>query len=146
MTSVLDNLNPQDSTTPLYTFTDAQPTSPEPNNPDSSVSNFTDRHLTPTAITSAFPPVVTSNAHGMSNGETVRATKFVTKPVASATGMAQLNNRLFYVQEVTTNTFALYSVSSTPIDGTSYTTYVSGGQFTNTGPVLPVVNPSVFPT
>lgn len=136
--------NPQDPNSPLYQFVDTQPPSAYPNNPDSSPSNITTRQFTPDNITNTFPAVVTKASHGMSNGDTIRATKFITIPFALATGMEQLNNLQFYVQEATTNTFVLADSQSVPIDARSFTPYISGGQFTNTTSFL-VVNPSHFP-
>lgn len=135
--------NPQDPDSVLYDFIDTQPLSAYPNTPDSSPSHFTVRQKTPSAITAALPPVVTLTSHGFQNGQGVRATKFITKP--TATGMEQLNNRLFYVQEATTDTFALYDASGYPIDGRNFTTYVSGGEFTVAGNTPLIVNPSEFP-
>lgn len=137
--------DPQDPTSPLYDFIDTQPESPPPNSPDSSPSNFTNRQFTPEGITAALPVVVTKTAHGLQNGQALRATKFITIPFASATGMEQLNNKLFYVQGVTVNTFYLADRNTNSIDGRNFTPYVQGGQFTLTGPDLPVVNPSRFP-
>ncbi len=67
-----------------------------------------------TGITAASPPVVTSAAHGYTNGDVVKIT--------GVAGMAQVNNRAFVVANVTTNTFELKGV-----DGTTYTAYSSGG-------------------
>lgn len=67
-----------------------------------------------TGITKANPAVVTSNAHGFSNGDVV--------VIASVGGMTELNNRIFTVANVTANTFELSGVNSS-----SYTTYTSGG-------------------
>lgn len=120
--------DPQDPASPLYQFIDTQPTSPDPNNPDSSLSHFTKRQFTPTSISQTSPIVVTKTAHGLQNGQAIRATKFVSIPFAAATGMEQLNNRLFYVQKSTADTFQLYDVTGQPIDGRFYTAYVSGGQ------------------
>jgi len=137
--------NPQDPNDALYVIVDTQPPSTYPNNPDSSPSHFTVRQFTPEAITSALPVVVTKTAHGLINGQAVRATKFVVTPLAAATGMEQLNNKLFYIQGATLDTFYLADRNTFPVDGTSFTTYVQGGQFTLTGQDLPVVNPSSFP-
>ena len=135
----------QDPNSPLYLFIDTQPESPYPNTPDSSLSHFTVRQFTPSAITASLPMVVTMVAHGFRNGQVVRAGKFITMPFASATGMEQLNNRVFTVQQATDDTFQLYDNRGYPIDGRGYTPYVGGGQFILTGPDLPVVNPSHFP-
>jgi len=137
--------NPQDPNDALYQFIDTQPASAYPNNPDSSLSHFTTRQFTPENITAAFPMIVTKTAHGLINGQALRATQFITIPFARATGMEQLNNRLFYVQGVTTDTFYLADRNTLPIDGRNYTPYIQGGQFTLTGQDLPIVNPSLFP-
>jgi hypothetical protein len=137
--------NPQDPLSPLYDFIDEQPASTYPNNPDTSLSHFTYRQFVPSAITNTIPIVVTITAHGFSDGNAIRATKFITMPFANATGMEQLNNRLFYVQQATTNTFQLYDVNGFPIDGSMYTPFISGGEFTLAGNTPLIVNPSYFP-
>lgn len=137
--------NPQDPTDPMYQFIDTQPLDAYPDSPDSSPSHFTVRQFTPEAITRALPVVVTKTAHGLKNGQALRATKFITMPFALATGMEQLNNKLFYVRQVTTDTFQLCDANTNPIDGRNFTPYIQGGQFTLTGPDLPIVNPSHFP-
>jgi len=137
--------DPQDPASPLYAFVDTQPLSAFPNTPDTSPSHFTTRQKTPMAITASLPIVVTFPSHGFENGQAVRATKFIYMPFARATGMQQLNNRLFYVQQATTNTFQLYDVHGVPVDGRSYNAYVSGGEFTLAGNTPLIVNPSHFP-
>lgn len=137
--------NPQDPTSPLYEFIDTQPESTYPNNPDSSQSHFTVRQKTPSAITAALPVNVTLATHGFLNGQAIRATKFMYYPFANATGMQQLNNRLFYVQNATNDTFDLYDANRIPIDGRNFTAYVQGGQFTLSGNTPLIVNPSHFP-
>lgn len=67
-----------------------------------------------TGITKANPAVVTSNSHGLSNGDYVL--------IQSVGGMTEVNNRHFLVANVTANTFELSGVNSS-----SYTTYTSGG-------------------
>lgn len=141
----MTNPNPQDPNSPLYQFIDTQPLSPFPATPDDSPSNFTTRQLSPESITNTLPIVVTITAHGLQNGQAIRATKFITTPLALATGMEQLNFGLFYVQNATANTFQLYDANSLPIDGRSFTPFVSGGEFTATGPEILCVNPSQFP-
>ncbi len=137
--------NPQNPDDPMYQFIDTQPESPEPNNPDSTLSHFTTRQFTPTAITNTNPIIVTIPNHGFQNGQQIKATKFVRIPFAVATGMEQLNNRTFYVQRATTDDFVLSDVNTLGIDGSGFTAYISGGQFTLSGPTLPIVNPSHFP-
>lgn len=108
----------------------------------SSSSNFTTEQFTPTAITATKPPVVTIASHGFMNGQRIRATKFYTLPLSLATGMEQLNNLLFTVQNATTDTFELWDQYGQPIDATGYTAFVNNGlaQFTLTGPNLSVEN------
>jgi len=57
------------------------------------------------AITNANPAVVTSNAHGLSNGDVIKIT--------GVTGMIELNDELFVVANQTTNTFQLANVNAT---------------------------------
>ena len=137
--------NPQDPLSPLYEFIDEQPESAFPATPDSSLSHFTFRQFVPEAITAAFPVVVTITGHGFQNGQALRTTKFIRTPVANATGMEQLNNRTFFVQQATTDTFELYDANGTGIDGSNYTPFVAGGEFTLNGPQILCVNPSHFP-
>lgn len=138
--------NPQDPDSVLYQFIDTQPLDEYPASPDSSPSHFTVRQFVPDDITNTLPIVVTKTNHGLQNGQAIRATKFVSVPSAVDTGMQQLNNRLFYVQQSTTDTFQLYTANGFPVDGRGFTPYISGGEFVLTGPTLPVVNPSLFPT
>ena len=72
-----------------------------------------------TAITQASPGVVTSAAHGLSNGDEV----FVTGVV----GMTELNGRNYIVANVTTDTFTLEDLFGNDIDTTGFGAYVSGG-------------------
>src|SRR5258708_5079931 len=125
--------NPQDPTSPLYDFIDEQPASPYPNNPDSSLSHFTTRQFTPESITNSLPILVTKTAHGLLNGEAIRCTQFITIPFSLATGMAQLNNKQFYIQQATADTFILCDNNAVPIDGRNFTPYISGGQMTLVG-------------
>lgn len=67
-----------------------------------------------TAITKANPAVVTSVAHGFSNGDRVIITGVL--------GMTEVNNRQFVVANKTADTFELSGV-----DSSAYTTYTSGG-------------------
>lgn len=67
-----------------------------------------------TGATQANPVVVTSTAHGLTNGTVVY--------IDSVSGMVELNGRAFVIANVATNTFELKGV-----DGTSYTAYTSGG-------------------
>lgn len=67
-----------------------------------------------TGITQANPAVVTSNAHGFSNGDEVY--------IADVVGMTELNGRRFTVAGVTANTFQLLGE-----DSTGHTAYSSAG-------------------
>lgn len=67
-----------------------------------------------TGITKADPAVVTSNAHGYSNGNIVF--------IADVVGMTEVNKKNFTVRNVTANTFELEGYDSTDND-----TYSSGG-------------------
>lgn len=67
-----------------------------------------------TGATQANPVVITSTAHGFSNGDTVR--------IKGVVGMTELNYKVFTVANVTADTFELSG-----IDGTGYSAYVSGG-------------------
>lgn len=145
MSELVPAPNPQNPNDPMYQFIDTQPASPYPNNPDSTLSHFTVRQFTPQNITNTYPMIVTKTAHGLINGQSIRATKFVTVPLAVATGMEQLNNQLFYIQQSTVDTFQLYTNRGVPVDGSNFTPYIQGGQFTVTGQDLPIVNPSHFP-
>jgi hypothetical protein len=72
-----------------------------------------------TGITQANPAVVTSAAHGFSNGDWV----FIT----GVGGMTQVNGKSFIVAGKTTNTFQLHTLDGTNVDSTAYTAYTSGG-------------------
>jgi len=112
-----------------------------------SPSNFTDEHYIPTAITQGFPPRVTITDSNFINGQRLRATRFVTMPFADATGMEQLNNNVYVVQQATADEFDLYDIYGQPIDGLNYTAFISTGlaQFTLTGPDLDIQNPAPEP-
>jgi len=79
---------------------------------------------TPTAvtgITNANPGVVTSTAHGLSNGDLVRLTAVL--------GMTEVNYVVFTARNVTANTFELYTTATvpTPVNTSAYTPYSSSG-------------------
>ncbi len=67
-----------------------------------------------TGVTKANPAVVTSNAHGFSNGDTVW--------IHNVSGMTQLNAKAYTISNVAANTFRLQGVNSS-----SYSNYSSGG-------------------
>jgi phage tail protein X len=75
------------------------------------------------AVTKANPGVVTTTPDNFfTDGSLVTITDII--------GMVELNGNSFYVNVLTSNTFALYSDSglSTPVDTSAYTTYSSGGR------------------
>lgn len=72
-----------------------------------------------TGVTQANPAVVTSAAHGFSNGDWVY--------ISGVVGMTRLNGRTFKVAGVATNTFQLQDVDGNNINSTGYGAYVSGG-------------------
>lgn len=67
-----------------------------------------------TGATQANPVVITSNAHGFTNGDIIM--------IAGVLGMTELNNNTFTVAGATANTFQLSG-----IDGTGFSAYTSGG-------------------
>ena len=77
--------------------------------------------LTITGITTANPAVVTSAAHGLSNGDQVYITEVV--------GMTEINSATQYytVANVTANTFEVQDQDGTNVNSTSFTTYSSAG-------------------
>jgi len=106
--------------------------------------NFTSTSAdkTITNATGANPVVITTGSnHGLADGELINITGVV--------GMTELNNKVFYIDVLSANTFALYTDSglSTSVNGAAYTAYASGGtaktggKFTlaNTGYSLVVV-------
>jgi hypothetical protein len=75
-------------------------------------------------ITRANPAVVTSNAHGFSNGDWVY--------IASVGGMTQVNGKYYIVAGVTANTFQLKSLRwylwrNVNLNSTGYGAYTAGG-------------------
>ena len=141
----MTNPNPQDPLSPLYEFIDTQPTDTYPQQRISSPSHFTYRQFTPENISQSLRCLVTKTAHGLSNGQAIRATKFIRMPYANATGMEQLNNIEFYVQQATADTFVLSTKNTMPVDSTGFTAYISGGEFTTTGTII-IGNPAAFET
>ena len=76
-----------------------------------------------TAITQADPGVVTSAGHGLSNGNAIQ--------IRDVGGMTALNTNTYYVGNVTTDTFELYTDTgvSNSLDTTVYNAYTSGGRW-----------------
>lgn len=83
--------------------------------PISSITWSASPERTISGATRANPVVVTANNHGFSNGDTVY--------ISGTSGtMSQINNRIFTVSNVNTNTFRLNSGGS-GVNGTNYTAY-----------------------
>lgn len=79
-----------------------------------------DNPLTISGATSANPVVITSTAHGLSDGDKILIT--------GVKGMTELNGNTYLIANSTSNTFELTDLSGTDIDGSAFTTYVSGGE------------------
>lgn len=75
-----------------------------------------------TGVTNAKPPVVTSASHGLDNGEQVSITQ--------CGGLEEFNNKIYRVNNTTTNTFELQDPETREdIDTTNLETYTSGGRW-----------------
>ena len=87
-----------------------------------------DNPKTITGATAANPIVITAASHGFSNGDVVQIEN-VDGIGPDDPGMTELNGNRYTVSDKTTNTFELQSVAATPADinGSAYTSYVSGG-------------------
>ncbi len=72
-----------------------------------------------TAITKANPGVVTSVAHGFSNGGII--------DLSDIEGMTELNNLRFIAASVTADTFALTDEDGNNVNTSAYSTYLAGG-------------------
>lgn len=72
-----------------------------------------------TAIAQANPAVITSTAHGFSNGDTVQLNAIV--------GMTMLNSHFYTVDNATTNTFTLIDIFGATVNSLAYSAYISGG-------------------
>ena len=79
------------------------------------VINLTGTQRTITAATKARPVVITSNAHGFSNNDVVW--------ISGVSGMTQLNNKAYLVKNKTANTFELYTLGGSRVDGRSYSNH-----------------------
>lgn len=73
------------------------------------------------AVTKANPCVVTSNSHGLSNGDVVR--------FDDVYGMTELNGNSYTVRNKAANTFELEKMNGSALNSTAFNTYVSGGYF-----------------
>ena len=74
-----------------------------------------------TGATATNPVVVTSNSHGLSNGDKIS--------IQDVAGMVSINGGPYWVGNVTTNTFSLYTneALTNRENGTEFNSYTSGG-------------------
>ena len=82
-----------------------------------------------TNATQTNPVTITSAGHGLSNGQFIEFSDIV--------GMTDLNDKRYYVGDVTTDTFNLYTnedLNST-LNGTQFSPYESGGRWFTTNTV-----------
>lgn len=79
-----------------------------------------DDSKTITGATKANPVVITSAAHGFTNGDQIK--------IVDVIGMTELNGLFYKVKGKTDDTFQLTNTDDVNIDGTDYTTYVTGGE------------------
>ena len=75
-------------------------------------------------ISQANPAVVTTNSpHGLISGT---GTEIF---IGAVVGMTQINNQYYYIDAITSTTFALYDTNGVGINSTGYTAYISGGAY-----------------
>jgi hypothetical protein len=81
-----------------------------------------DQPITISGATKANPVVVTATAHGLSNGDKIL--------ISDVVGMTELNGHSFVIANKTANTFELTAEDggSGNVNGTAFTTYISGGK------------------
>jgi len=82
---------------------------------------ITEDEVAITGITQANPGVVTSTAHGLSNGDEVFLEQIL--------GMTEVNGKTFLVAGAAANTFQLTDIDGNNIDTTNFTAYSSAGVF-----------------
>lgn len=103
------------------------------------------RHATISGITAADPVVVTHSAYTFQTDQIVRITD-LGSDMPTPRGMQQLNNNRYKIVVLSPTTFSLKDViTGEPIDGTTYTAYVSGGRIALETAVIALNNPQVSP-
>jgi len=103
------------------------------------------RHATISGITAADPVVITHSAYTFQTDQVVRITD-LGGDMPTPRGMEQLNNNRYKIVVLGSTTFSLKDViTGEPIDGTTFTAYVSGGRITLETAVLQLNNPQVSP-
>ncbi|MHA2403467.1 MAG: ubiquitin-activating E1 FCCH domain-containing protein [Candidatus Kariarchaeaceae archaeon] len=80
---------------------------------------ITEADVTITGATQADPVVITSAAHGYSDGDEIIIQNIV--------GMTELNNQRFIVTNSTAGDYELFDLDGGSVDGTGFGAYVSGG-------------------
>lgn len=84
--------------------------------------------------TKANPVVVTtSSAHGLSDGACVT--------FASVGGMTDINGNKYIARNVTSTTLELWTIAETPVNGTGFGTYTSGGTMSVTTTTFGTISP-----
>ncbi|HWQ85219.1 ubiquitin-activating E1 FCCH domain-containing protein [Brevundimonas sp.] len=84
------------------------------------VINLTGTEMSITGATNGSPIVITSTGHGFVNDDIVWIT--------GATGMTQLNNKAFRVRNKTNDTFQLYTVGGSQVNGWWYGGYTGNAK------------------
>lgn len=92
---------------------------PQPDNVDDAPATGIHASGAITGATAANPVVITSTAHGLTNGDKIF--------ISGVAGMTEINEIQYLVAGVTANTFQLQTEASVNVDGTSFTAYTSGG-------------------
>lgn len=105
-----------------------------------------DRHATISAITAADPVVITHSTYAFQTNQVVRITDLGQVSSGVDRGMGELNNNRYSIVVLSPTTFSLKDViTGEPIDGTTFTAYVSGGRITLETAVISLNNPQVTP-
>lgn len=94
---------------------------------ESTITSTTSIPATISNATAANPVVITTSAPNL-------FTDGIQVTITGVVGMTQLNGNSYYVKVLTSTTFELYtnSVLSTPLNGSAFTAYTSGGTATTT--------------
>lgn len=104
------------------------------------------RHATISGITAADPVVITHSAYTFQTNQIVRLTDLGDVGGGVDRGMGELNNNRYSIVVLTSTTFSLKDViTGEPIDGTTFTAYVSGGRICLETAVISLNNPQVTP-
>lgn len=103
------------------------------------------RHATISGITAADPVVITHSTYTFQTNQIVRLTDLGNVGNTDH-GMEQLNNNRYSIVVLSPTTFSLKDVlTGEPIDGTTFTAYVTGGRIALETAVITLNNPQVTP-